>query len=120
MKRYFTTNEIKNKFPDDFFNSKHEKHVIVINCKLFIKDDAISDEIEAFHVPKFVTLHADFIHEKRYLDSFVMFTNQESVYPKKYQQLASEREFNVWFKHIDGTPVDMTNTKFILELLLCY
>ena len=117
-KRYFITDQLENIFPQDFHNSSNQRHVTVINCKVF---QCVNDvDVEAFYVPKFITLHADFIHDARHHDSFVMFANQESVYPKKYEQLGPQQKFKMWFKNMDGSSVDMTKIKFIVEILLTY
>ena len=134
QKRYFVTNKLVNEFPTDFVNSKNPRHVIVINCTIFIDEPEIADDIEAFCTPKYVTLHADFIHECRHLDSFVMYCNRNTTYPKKFEQFAQQRVFKVYFKDVDQQTIQMEwdekekayltpdnrKIRFVLEMLLSY
>lgn len=117
-RKYFITSDLESELPHDFVNSPNQKYIIVDDCKLFISEPAIDDDIEAFHTPRFVTLHADFIHNTRYLDSYVGFCN--SHLHKEYQQFGRQNKFKIWFKDINANPISMTNVKFILELLLIY
>ena len=88
-KRYLTTDTLTTDLPVEFVTSKNKRHIVVVGCRFFINEPAIDDAIETFHTPKFVTLHADFIHDRRDLDSFVMFCNEPIIKRKKYEQLGS-------------------------------
>lgn len=143
VKRYLCTDRLETTLPPDFVNSTNEKYIEVVACKIFLNDSAFDDEIEAFQEPKFITLHADFIHDKRYLDSYVMYCNDYYNQRKKYEQLARQNKITIWFKDIDGSDIDMTldssgqyytqtipvtppgtdrtrKIRFVLELLLIY
>jgi hypothetical protein len=140
VKRYLCTDRLETPLPSDFVNSTNEKYIEVVACKIFLNDSAFDDEIEAFQEPKFITLHADFIHDKRYLDSYVMYCNDYYNQRKKYEQLARQNKFKIWFKDVDGSDIDMVldssekyysqtisteplhtrKIRFVLELLLIY
>lgn len=108
MKRYYTTDTLTNILPPEFVNSTNEKHIIVIGCKFFVNDELIDDNIEGFQDHKFITLHADFIHDRRDLDSFVCYCNELLPKRKKYQQLYDQRVFHLWFCDVDGTKIELT------------
>ena len=139
IKRYFTTDTLITKFPPDFSYSKNKRFVEIVNVNIFINDSKIDDTINAFHQPKYVSMHSDFVQDRRDLDSFVQFTNM--IYPKrkKYELLSQQLDFTIWFKDICGTVLNSNNLtriddfyehiispthkrkiKFVLELLLVY
>ena len=139
IKRYLTTDLLTTNFPPDFIYSKNKKYVEIVNVNIFINDSKIDDDINAFHQPKYISMHGDFVQDRRDLDSFVQFANM--LYPKrkKYEQLSQQRDFTIWFKDICGTVLNARNLtriddhyvqiispthkrkiKFVLELLLVY
>lgn len=120
QKRYFTTDKCVNEYPYEFTASRNKRFVHVIACHLFVDDPAVEDTIERFSVPQFVRLHADFIQDSCYLDSYVCMCNQVLPKRKKYEQFNNERGFKLWFRNYDGSQLDMTNMHFVLELLLEY
>ena len=134
-----TTNSLTTELPNDFINSKNSKYIIPIYASIFINDSAIDDEIEAFHKPHFISMHADFVHERRDLDSFVCLTNTDLTKKIWYEQLSVKSRFNIWFKDINGevlnsknleriddyylhriSPTHTRKIKFIVQLLLEY
>ena len=120
VKRYFITDQLVNNFPTAFVNSPNTRYVHVVNCHLYIDEPEIDDEYEGIITPRYISLHADFIHDDRYLDSFVMFVNEPIYKRKKYQQFAQQNRFTIKFKDKDGKELDMSKVKFVLELLLEY
>lgn len=143
IKRYLVTDTLITPLPHDFIHSQNEKYIEVVSCKFFVDDNLIAPsspsepDIEAIQTLKFISLHADFIQDKRYLDSYVMFCNDYYNQRKKYQQLTKESQFRIWFKEIDGKIIDMVRgddgfyhqtidashkrkIRFVLELLLIY
>ena len=120
-KRYFNTNTSETILPSEFVNSSNKKYIEVVNCHIFIDEPKIDDNIEAIIIPKYISLHADFIHDRRDLDSFVMFVNEPVIKRKKYQQLARQNKIKIWFKDKDGNEVKITDkVKFVLVLLLIF
>ena len=107
QKRYFVTNKLVNEFPVEFINSRNKRHVIVLTCTLQLDEPDIQDEIEEFTILKFITMHSDFIHDCRYMDSFITYCNRDPIYPKKFEQLTMQRTFTLWFKSIDQEPINM-------------
>jgi hypothetical protein len=122
MKRYFITNQLKTKLPNDFVNSKNNRFISMIQCRLYQNLPDVDDAIEQFQTPKFISVHANIIHCERYLDSYVMYCNEQRAKPKKYEQLSREYDLELWFKNYDGTPYDTSenNTQFLAEFLLEY
>ena len=107
VKRYYTTDTLTNQLPPEFVNSPNEKHIIVIGCKFFANDELLDDNIEGFQDLKFITMHADFVHDRRDLDSFVCYCNEQLPKRKKYQQLYDQKVFNLWFCDVDGTKIEL-------------
>lgn len=140
VKRYFITDQLVSTLPSVFINSRNKKQIVVINCRFFFIDkETIGEppndrEVESILTPQFITLHADFIHDERYMDSMVIFCNEPVIKRKKYEQLSSQRKITLWFKTLDGQTLNIeTDTdgsyyinvgavkrkiKFVLELLL--
>ena len=106
-KRYFTTDTLENTLPTEFVSSKNNKYISVISCKFFVNDELLDDNIEGFQDIKFISMHADFVHDRRDLDSFVCFCNEELPKRKKYQQLYDQKVFNLWFCDVDGTKINL-------------
>jgi len=113
IKRYFVTKTLKTDLPYDFIHSKNQRYVHVLSCKFVQKIDGQTI------VPAHISLHADFVQDKNYEDSFVRFCNEYND-RDKYEQLNQNECLTVWFKHINGTDVDMTNAYFVLKLMLEY
>ena len=122
MKRYFITNQLKTRLPNDFVNSKNKRFITLIQCKLYQNLTNVSDEIEQFSTPKFITVHSNIVHTDSYLDSYIMFCNENRPKGKKYEQMSREYELVLWFKNYDGLPYDTNtnNTHFLAEFLLEY
>lgn len=142
-KRYFITDKLSFTVPSSFVNSNNKKYIVVINCRFFFIDKEIigeepnQKEVDAILTPQFISLHADFIHDERHMDSMVIFCNEPVIKRKKYEQLSRQSKINIWFRNIDGTTLDIkTDTdgsyyietngggkrkvRFVLELLLTY
>ena len=118
-KEYFITDKLKTNYPWDFIHSTNaNKSVHVIACTLFKEEPNVETKIMEFSVPKYSSLHANFIHRGKYLDSFVCYCNQPLEKRKKYQQMIKDDYLEIWFKYYDGSPLDMENVHFILELML--
>lgn len=139
VKRYFITDKLRSPLPSMFTNSANEKTIVVVNCRFFYIDTELVGEppnqttVESILTPQFITMHADFIHDERHLDSMVVFCNEPVVKRKKYKQLGRQREIRIWFKTLDGSTLDIQSDtsgyyimvegkkrriRFILELLL--
>lgn len=139
IKRYFITDSLTSDLPHWFINSTNQKQIVVITSRFFyIDSETLGEENEAKLVesilePKFITLHGDFIHDERHMDSMVIFCNEPVIKRKKYEQLGRQTKINIWFKNLDGTKIDIQEDndgyfvmeggvkrkiKFVLELLL--
>ena len=118
-------------WPVAFVNSRNPRYVHVIGCKFFIDMPQVDDMIESFHSPKFISMHADFIHEYKDYDSFVCFTNDLLPKRKKYEQLTNHPYLRIWFKNHEKktlvqSPEDVKNNDeifmgkyhFVLEIML--
>ena len=93
IKRYFITDSLTSDLPHWFINSTNQKQIIVINSRFFYIDTELVGEepdsklVESILEPKFITLHGDFIHDERHMDSMVIFCNEPVIKRKKYEQL---------------------------------
>ena len=118
IKRYFTTDKLVTKLPFDFVHSKHpNRSVHVISCTLF-QDPDVNSKIMKFYSPQYATLHTNFIHVDKHLDSFCCFCNVFYPKRKKYQQFIAYDELIIWFKNYDKSPIDISKCYFVLELML--
>ena len=136
-KRYLNINRFVTDLPRHFINSPNKKYIEVVDVSLFIDDNLIDDVIEAFHEPKFISFHADFVQEHRELDQHVQFANKILTKRKKYQMLTTMDRIEIWFTDITGQKLNKNNLvldefgfyiqtnpdrkiKFVVELLLVY
>ena len=134
-----TTDSLTTELPSEFVNSKNKRYVIPIYANIFINDSLIDDQIEGFEQTKFVSLHSDFVHERRDLDSFVCFANTDLTKKIWYEQIYRTNRFTIWFKDINGqilndknlervedyylqriSPTHTRKIKFVIQLLLDY
>ena len=112
VKTYFSTNTIETNFPPEFINAVGKKYIVVRGVVATINNGYIVSDL---------CLHASFIMRDAYLDHFVDFCNNidNGSKPPKYEYPCNgPKNFRVWFKSIDGTPI--TPDAFILKLLLIY
>ena len=116
IKRYFVTKELTTDLPYEFINSTNKRYIHVVSCKLVHIDPATNQTT----IPQHVTLHANFVNDKKYVDSYVRSVNQPYLKRDKYEQLDKNEQVTVWFKYINGVDIDMTNMHFILKLMLEY
>lgn len=107
-KTYFYTTQIDNKFPCEFIQSKNNKYIKVISCKLKYKNYLVGD----------VKVHASFIERDHYDDYFCIMANQDNGYVKKYQYISYTQDFQIWFTNLEGKKIKPDS--FILEMLLIY
>ena len=136
-KRYLNINRFVTELPRPFVNSPNKKYIEVVDVNIFIDDLLISDEIEAFHHPNFISFHADFVQEYRELDQHIQMANTVLTKRKKYQMLTTMDKIEIWFTDINGQKLNKNNLvlekdgfyhqtdpdrriKFVVELLLIY
>ena len=72
VKRYFVTKSLTTDLPYEFIHSSNQRYIHVISCKL-VRSDPSTNEIT---VPSHISLHANFVQDKNYEDSFVRFCNE--------------------------------------------
>ena len=114
VKTYFITNTLTTNFPPEFVNARGKKYIVVRYCVVEIGD---------WLMPYDLCLHADFICRDDYLDHFVDIVNiiDNGAKHSKYEYPEnSAKSFRVWFKALDGTPINIKDGEFILKLLLIY
>lgn len=109
-KTYFYTTKTKNRFPSEFIQSKNERKIKVISCKLTYEGFTVSD----------VKVHASFIERDHYDDYFCVIANDPVSYVKKYDYTSLKQDFEIWFTDLEGVKIDPDKVSFILELLLVY
>ena len=107
-KTYFYTTKTKNRFPSEFIQSKNERKIKVISCKLTYEGFTVSD----------VKVHASFIERDHYDDYFCIMANSTNNYAKKYDYKSLRQDFKIWFTDLKNNIIEPDS--FLLELLLIY
>jgi hypothetical protein len=94
--------------PNWFINSTNPKQIVVRNCKV-VMDDALVNDIK---------MHSNIVKFAAYDDSFICFTNELMVKPKKYRWDSLEKTIKIWFTNMANQPVAVT--AFHVDILLIY
>ena len=112
-KRYYITNDYENPYPEAFINSPRKRYVHVVGATV------VYNVNDSYYLPKNIVLHADFVQADDYLDHFVCLANIENIH-RKYEQFKPKNKFKVWLTDHENNPIDVTDYKLTLELLLEY
>lgn len=107
-KTYFYTSSYKNKFPNEFIQSKNPRYIKVLGCKVEYKNYLVGD----------VKVHGSFIERDHYDDYFCTMANAEYENHKTYDYLTHRQDFNIWFTNLKNEVIEPD--AFLLELLLIY
>ena len=107
-KTYFYTSQKENRFPPEFIQSKNERQIKVISCKLTYEGFTVSD----------VKVHASFIERDHYDDYFCVMANDPVSYVKKYDYKSLRQDFKIWFTDLKNNIIEPDS--FLLEMLLIY
>ena len=109
-----TYNTITIQLPQYFTNALNpNKTVQVLMVRLY--DPSTSERIEG-------SAHSDIVMTSASADYYVCATNLAYPIPKTYVIPTNKPTFNVWFKRVDGSIVDLepSKTRVIIELLLTF
>ena len=68
------------------------------------------------------TMHSDIVQINSSADNYCVATNIAYPHPKKYVLPTAQQQFQVWFRRMDGTIIDVTpsETRVIIEMELEY
>ena len=107
-------NAITFKLPEYFTNARNpNKTVQVLLVRLY--DLATQAKIEG-------SVHSNLVMSQQSADYYICATNLAYPNPKTYTISDNKAMFDVWFKRVNGSIVDLdpTKTRVIIELLLTF
>ena len=106
--------------PEYFVNSPNQnKSISILVVRLFDLTDTVHDSPDHQIT---ATMHSDIVQVNSSADNYCVATNIAYPHPKKYVLPTAQQQFQVWFRRMDGTIIDVTpsETRVIIEMELEY